>query len=63
MVNGPIGNLRRLYSMLSRMHEILNVIEQVLLGGPGALRNLELFAGTGKRFLQALTAQLQFPAA
>ena len=62
-MNGPIGNLRRLYSVLSRMHEILNVIEQVLLGGPGALRNLELFAGTGKRFLQALTAQLQFPAA
>ena len=63
VMNGPIGNLRRLYSMLSRMHEIRNVIEQVLLGGPGALRNLELFAGTGKRFLQALTAQLQFPAA
>ena len=49
--------------MLSRMHEIPNVIEHVLLGGPGALRNLELFAGTGKRFFQALTAESQFPAA
>ena len=35
----------------------------VLLEGPGALGKLELCAGTGKRFLQALTAQLQIPAA
>ena len=52
-----------MYSMRSRMHEILKVIEQVFLEGPGALGKLELFAGAGKRFLQALTAQLQFPAA
>ena len=35
----------------------------VLLEGPGALGKLELCAGTGKRFLQALATQLQFPAA
>ena len=49
--------------MLSGMHGILKVIEHVLLEGPGALGKLELCAGTDKRFLQALAARLQFPAA